>query len=556
MNQDEHIEREVKRRLATQLRTYNEEITSLQSKLKEQEIKLLQQQSIIKRTAESPLIFGTICSLNNVPDADYYCIGDTVQVISENHPRFNQTGTILSREEKIFVGFEDDQEEFFIEELSLLGKDDGTYAVVACDGKLWEVQGVADLGVEVGDAVRIFSNSHQIVGKIETPLISGPICIVDAVYNDSIEVLNKHEKTLVYNPRKIPLIEGDRVCVDSSYLVVQSKLEKDPRNKFKLQTESTISWDEIGGLKEVKRDIRDLLELPYKNKEIFDFYNKRLPQGILLYGPPGCGKTIVARAIARSLADIHKKESVASSFIFVKSPEILDKWVGSSESEIRNLFDRARKHHLEHGYPAVLAFDEADAIMPMRGTRRSSDVADTIVPMFLSEMDGLDSKLNPIVVLMTNRVDVLDPAIVRPGRISHHIRISRPDEDAAMSILDIHFKNCPFTGDKDQIIAIAVADIYSKSRVLYHVQNLPFTFGDIINGAMLASVVDESKSHAVQRDLQNKTMTGVDLHDLKFAINKIYENQKGLNHAYDLEDFVEANHLPKNAEITRSFGNS
>jgi proteasome-associated ATPase len=560
MNQEEHIDREVRRRVATQIRTSNEEIASLQEKIKQLENTVLQQQSVIKKTVDSPLIHGVVCALNNEPDVDYYCIGDMARVRKEGE-FYGRIGKILNIESGLIViAFDDRKEEgfgFLAKDLEILGKDDGTYAIVASDGKFWEVQGNLELGLNVGDSVRLFANSHKIVGKTEIDVKSGPVCVVEAVHDEYVEVLARHEKILVLNPRQFPLVEGDRVCVDSNFLVILSKIEK--TSKFKLKEESLITWDDIGGLESIKEEIRDLFEIPVLNKDVFDFYCKKRPQGVLLYGPPGCGKTIIAKAIASNMAKIYDKESTSSSFIFVKSPEVLSKWIGNSEGEIRNLFKRAREHYEKYGYPAVLAFDEADAIMPTRGTRRSSDISDTIVPMFLSEMDGVDSRqteANPIIILMTNRVDVLDPAIIRAGRISHHIKIPRPDESAAMTIMDIHFKNCPFNGDKHQIIAIGVADIYSKSRILYYVQNLPFTLGDIVNGAMLSSIVEKAKNHALKRDLKNKTKSGVDLQDLRLAIDEVYKGQQGLNHVYDLEDFAERNKIKiKSEDVVRNFGN-
>lgn len=143
-----------------------------------------------------------------------------------------------------------------------------------------------------------------------------------------------------------------------------------------------MSWDDVGGLEVAKQELKSALEFPFLYPHLFDHYNIEGLRGVLLYGPPGCGKTLLARVCAYSIAKIHGKQAIDSAYIYVKSPEILDKWVGNTEREIRELFERGRKHYREHGYKAILAIDEADAIMPQRGTRRSSDISDTIVPMF------------------------------------------------------------------------------------------------------------------------------------------------------------------------------
>ena len=163
--------------------------------------------------------------------------------------------------------------------------------------------------------------------------------------------------------------------------------------RFNLEEDSQGNDEsDIAGLADAKEQLVEAIELPYTKPEVFAHYNKRPPKGALLYGPPGCGKTLLRiKAAASSIAKIHKKKQMASGFIYVKGPELLSKWVGQAEESVRELFLRARDHHKKHGYPALLFIDEADAIMPERGSGKSSDVENTIVPMFLSEMDGLET---------------------------------------------------------------------------------------------------------------------------------------------------------------------
>ena len=382
--------------------------------------------------------------------------------------------------------------------------------------------------------------------------------LVTTLTPHGIEVSLKGEKGLVFNPKGFDIIESDRVCVADGFTIVK-KLDKDSRERYKMRGELTVTFDDVGGLDHAKAQLRDLLELPYTQTELFAHYKMKRPVGALLHGPPGCGKTLLARVCVWLLANVHGKEAVDSGYIFVKGPEILDKYVGNTEAEVRGLFERGRRHFLEHGYPAVLAIDEAEAILPERGTRRSSDISDTIVPMFLGEMDGVDeeqTRCNPVVLLMTNRPDVLDPAIVRSRRISHHIKIERPDEYSAVDIFSIHTSNAPFKGDSKSVLAIATSDLFSKSRLLYRVNNEhDFTLGDTVNGAMLEQIAEDAKMIALRRDMDNKTMTGVDLVDFREAVDGVYKEQQGLNHRYDLRDFAEKHHLqPEGMEVTRCFG--
>jgi proteasome-associated ATPase len=261
------------------------------------------------------------------------------------------------------------------------------------------------------------------------------------------------------------------------------------------------------------------------------------------------------------VAQTHGKQASETGYIYVKAPEILDKWVGNTEKEIRELFERGRRHFREHGYKAILAFDEADAIMPQRGTRRSSDVSDTIVPMFLGEMDGIDSRQteeNPIVILMTNRADVLDPAVTRPGRISRHIKVERPDQISSIDVLKIHAQGVPFSNDDERaaILVVAASDLFSKTRLLYRVNNQhDFTLGDCVNGAMLSNIVEIAKMIALHRDLENNTKSGVSLEDFRSAVQKVFRQQRGINHSFDLQDFAERLGIqPSNMQIERCFG--
>jgi len=260
------------------------------------------------------------------------------------------------------------------------------------------------------------------------------------------------------------------------------------------------------------------------------------------------------------MGNVHGKDIRESGYIFVKGPEILSKWVGNTETEIRELFERGRRHYRQHGYKGILAIDEADAVLPQRGTRRSSDVSDTIVPMFLGEMDGIDAvqtEENPIVILMTNRADILDPAVTRAGRISKHIKVERPTEMTAIDILEIHTKGVPFQDeDKLSALAIATSDLFSKGRLLYRVNNEhDFTLGDAVNGAMLEALAESAKMIALHRDISNGTKTGIVTEDFRAAIVKLQRQQKGINHSFDLQDFAEKHGIQaKDMQVDRCFG--
>jgi proteasome-associated ATPase len=574
-NLEQQINQEVQRRLGSQMRRAHEEIAELREIIRDQNTKLVQQHSTLKRLLGEPLTFGTLLSVHNSVDPRCFKPNDVVIVCDEESEYYQQGGTIISGlngtpvindDGKCLVKLHSEVEVMFgvgVEgktpaQIRLTEKDDGTFAVVSIDGKPWEVKGIPDLKLSVGDPVKIKPDTKAIVSR-GYDLTAGPICHVISVTDKGVEVQAKSDRVLVFNPHQFALEEGDRVACDHGLFCIIEKLERDPRERYKLKNDLSVTWDDVGGLEIAKSELRDALELPFTQPELFEYYGVQPLRGVLLYGAPGCGKTLLARAAASAIARIHGKDSVESGYIYVKSPEILDKWVGNTEAEIRELFERGRRHYREFGYKGILAFDEADAIMPQRGTRRSSDISDTIVPMFLGEMDGIDeqqTKENPIVILMTNRADILDPAITRPGRISKHIKVDRPTEITAIDILDIHTRKMPFKDDKSVTMAIAVSDLFSKSRILYRINNEhDFTMGDAANGAMLAALAESAKMSALHRDLSSGSKTGVTVDDFRDAVKKMFREQRGLNHSYDLQDFAENHGLqPNNIQVERCFG--
>lgn len=571
---DRHIEAEVTRRVAAQNRRHNDEVAELRSIIKDCQNQLVSQHETIKRLTTLPLAFGKLVRLENCPDPRLFKVNDEILIVDQQSPYCHAGGRIVSNDPVVdddgcvIVQLTDGTEERFSigmagkgpAQIRLTTKPDGTSAIVNVDGKLWEVHGVPDLNVAVGDTVKVNPESKAIIsGAI--PLEHGPICRVSAITDDGVEVLNKGDVTFVYNPRSIELEEGDRVVCDKDMFCIIKKLERDARNRYKVSADLNVTWNDVGGLEQAKQELRDALELPFQQPDLFNYYNVSPLRGVLLYGPPGCGKTLLARVCVSALANIHGREIVESAYIFVKGPEILDKWVGNTEAEIRELFERGRRHFRKYGYKGILAIDEADAILPQRGMRRSSDVADTIVPMFLGEMDGIDDQQteeNPIVILMTNRADILDPAVTRPGRISKHIKIPRPDETNAIDVLEIHTKNMPFQdgANKMSILAVAASDLFSKSRLLYRVNNQhDFTLAHAVNGAMIANLSEMAKMNALHRDLATGTRTGVTLDDFRQAVRKIYVQQRGVNHSYDLQDFAEGLGIqPQNMQVDRCFG--
>lgn len=280
-----------------------------------------------------------------------------------------------------------------------------------------------------------------------------------------------------------------------------------------------VSYEQIGGLDDQIEQVRDAVELPFKHPDLFRSYGLRPPRGILLYGPPGCGKTLIAKAVATSLAQ--READHKAYFISIKGPELLNKYVGETERHIRAIFSRARAL-ASNDVPVVVFFDEMEALFRTRGTGVSSDVETMIVPQLLAEMDGLESMQNVVVIGASNRADMIDPAVLRPGRLDVRVRISRPNRRQASDIFSKHLTaELPIAqsaiesaGSSGQAVAemidAALDRLYSNEdeSLLFEVNLIDGTkkriyLSDLVSGAMIAGTVERSKKMAIKESLSD-----------------------------------------------------
>ncbi|WP_348519401.1 proteasome ATPase [Bifidobacterium sp. ESL0790] len=320
----------------------------------------------------------------------------------------------------------------------------------------------------------------------------------------------------------IQIDPSSRVLVDDAARVALEVLPGENANDLVLEQKPDATFADIGGLDEQIERIKDAVELPFLHRDLFKRYDLRPPKGVLLYGPPGNGKTLIAKAVANALSAGKSSDGV---FLSVKGPELLNKYVGESERLIRLIFKRARARAAE-GKPVIVFIDEMDSLLRTRGSGVSSDVETTIVPQFLSELDGVESLDNVMVIGASNRVDMIDPAVLRPGRLDVKIRVDRPNRDQARQIV-LHYltDDLPYQEGEDAgSLAIAlVDDVYStgEERHICDVCDEQGRFSrvmmaDVICGAMLKNIVDKAKTKAVKDSLtqHHQVALGVDsVHD-------------------------------------------
>jgi proteasome-associated ATPase len=350
---------------------------------------------------------------------------------------------------------------------------------------------------------------------------------------------------------------GDAVLYDPRSGYALEALPKEEVEEAILEEIPDVSYEDIGGLRNQIEDIRDAVELPFLYAELFVEHQLKPPKGVLLYGPPGCGKTLIAKAVANSLAqqvaEKTGREGVHSYFLNIKGPELLNKYVGETERQIRLIFQRAKEKSAE-GFPVIVFFDEMDSLFRTRGSGISSDVENTIVPQLLSEIDGVESLKNVIVIGASNREDMIDPAILRPGRLDVKIKIERPDADAARDILskyltpEVPMHDSEVKGDRDRaihrMIEATVEQMYATSEenrflevtyasgdkeVLY--------FKDFNSGAMIENIVARAKKMAIKRFL-SQGEKGLKLDDLIKAIRDEFKENEDLPNTTNPDDWA------------------
>jgi len=357
------------------------------------------------------------------------------------------------------------------------------------------------------------------------------------------------------------LRSGDTVLMDSRSGLLLEKLPRPEVEELVLEEVPDIAYEDVGGLDSQIEQIADAVELPFVHHELFAEYKLPAPKGILLYGPPGCGKTLIAKAVANSLAkkvaEVSGDKAAKSYFLNIKGPELLNKYVGETERQIRLVFQRAREKS-EEGWPVIVFFDEMDSMFRTRGTGISSDMESTIVPQLLAEIDGVETLKNVIVIGASNREDLIDPAILRPGRLDVKIKIERPDSRAAGQIfsrylttdLPLDAEEVRDLGGGDSAKAVelmierTVEEMYSdddKNRFLevtyQNGDKEVMFFKDFSSGAMIENIVRRAKKLAIKRQISGEP-PGIRTSDLIASIAQEFKEHEDLPNTTNPDDWA------------------
>jgi proteasome-associated ATPase len=357
------------------------------------------------------------------------------------------------------------------------------------------------------------------------------------------------------------LRSGDSILMDSRTGLLLEKLPRPEVEELILEEVPDVSYADVGGLDGQIEAITDAVELPFVHRELFIEHKLPAPKGILLYGPPGCGKTLIAKAVANSLAkkvaEMSGDQEARSYFLNIKGPELLNKYVGETERQIRLVFQRAREKS-EEGVPVIVFFDEMDSLFRTRGTGISSDMESTIVPQLLAEIDGVETLKNVIVIGASNREDLIDPAILRPGRLDVKIKIERPDIDSAGQIFSRYLtEDLPLDagevadlggGDRHKAVQVmiekTVAEMYRDDEenqfleVTYQNGDKEIMyFKDFSSGAMIENIVRRAKKLAIKRVIAGESR-GIKTQDLLDSIKQEYKEHEDLPNTTNPDDWA------------------
>ena len=418
--------------------------------------------------------------------------------------------------------------------------------------------------LKVGTRVLV-NEAYAVVGDLGySP--SGPVGkVIDLLSDGRLRVGQEHGLQAVVLERSSDLKEaslkvGEDVRIDPSFKVALERLTTPETKDYYLEDIPELPWGKIGGQEEAIQAIKDTIEMPALHPELFRRFQYSTPKGFLLYGPPGCGKTLIGKATAYNLVRQLNElsgEGLKECFMHVKGPEILNMWLGESERIVREIFARAREKRKE-GFLPVVFIDEAESVLGTRRAIRSHNISNTVVPMFCSEMDGIESLQDVILILASNRPDLIDPAILRPGRIDRKIKVKRPDKASSRDIFGIYLTpdlpvHPDVLGAHGGDAAAAVKEMLDRANDELFARREDTQFlevtlrsgrrdilhrGDLASGAIVASIVQRAKESAIKRAIATREEGGISIDDLIDAVGTEYSENEIFPPTDNTEDWL------------------
>lgn len=331
---------------------------------------------------------------------------------------------------------------------------------------------------------------------------------------------------------KATLQVGDHVLITLDGTCMTHRLPPEP-SKMEWGEPTGVRWEDVGGCKEAKRALLEAIVYPYRHAAAYARHGHKPAKGVLLYGDPGNGKTLLGKAAATALAEEHGRDK--GGFIYVKGPEILDKFVGASEGAVRQIFVSARQHKREHGFPPIVFVDEADAIFSRRGGQAGvRGMEQTIVPQFLAEMDGLDES-SALVILATNRPEALDPAVVRDGRCDRRVHVGAPTKDDAREILTMCLERRQVEQPPSELADLTVREVWADRQPLYMLRSKSgkdrrLGVSQFVSGALLVGIVARAAAKAVRREVEQGEPSHLTAGDLEEAVAETTEELRAIDH--------------------------
>ena len=403
--------------------------------------------------------------------------------------------------------------------------------------------------LKIGHSV-LLNEAYVIVGDLGYNQFGPTVKITDLLPDGRLKIGQEQGLNSQVLQRSSDLVgedlkTGDQVRVDPNFRVALERIEGQEASHYYVEDLPEVPWEKVGGLDDTIQLIKDTIELPILHPDLFRKFDFSMPKGFLLYGPPGCGKTLVGKATAYGLTERLKEESnieIEGCFLHIKGPEILNMWLGESERKVREIFDIARQKKKEGMLPFIF-IDEAESILGTRRSLRAHNISNTVVPMFCAEMDGIESLQDIVIILATNRPDLIDPAVLRPGRIDRKIKVNRPDKESASKILNIYLtQELPIspellerhgnnvTSAVDNLTDQLINEMFSRTETnrflevsLQSGRRDILHRGDLCSGAIIASIVQRAKESAIKRIIQSGDESiGICLSDLLDAFHAEY----------------------------------